>query len=219
MSFSGGVFNINTTGQPVVNGTVISASVFNALTADLATGLSTCLLKDGTQTVTANIPMSSFKFTGLAAGSTAGDSLRYEQLYSAAITPASINFGQTTLSNYTEGTWTPSLGGNTTYANQAGRYTRIGRLVFASYRVDVTTLGTGSASTISGLPFATGDDLSGGSVAYFTGIARSVTSLVCSSSSSSVIFSDLTAAATGINFNTSIFQNGAGVRGSVTYQV
>lgn len=55
MSFSGGVFSINTTGQPVVSGTTISASVFNALTADLATGLSTCMLKDGTQTATAGI--------------------------------------------------------------------------------------------------------------------------------------------------------------------
>ncbi len=56
MSFSGGVFSINTAGQPVVDGTVISASVFNALTADLATGLSTCVLKDGTQTTTAVVP-------------------------------------------------------------------------------------------------------------------------------------------------------------------
>lgn len=55
MSFSGGTFSINTTGQPVVSGTTISASVFNALTADLATGLSTCMLKDGTQTATAGI--------------------------------------------------------------------------------------------------------------------------------------------------------------------
>lgn len=55
MSFSGGVFSINTSGQPVVAGTTISASVFNALTADLATGLSTCMLKDGTQTATAGI--------------------------------------------------------------------------------------------------------------------------------------------------------------------
>ncbi len=55
MSFSGGTFSINTTGQPVVDGTTISTSVFNALTADLATGLSTCMLKDGTQTATAGI--------------------------------------------------------------------------------------------------------------------------------------------------------------------
>ena len=63
MSFSAGVFSINTAGQPVVTGTTISSSVFNALTADLATGLSTTVLKDGTQTITANIPMSGFKFT------------------------------------------------------------------------------------------------------------------------------------------------------------
>lgn len=84
MSFSSGTFSINSSGQPVVTGTVISSTAFNALTTDLATGLSTCVLKDGTQTITANIPMSSYKFTGLAAGSAAGDSVRYEQ------SPASI---------------------------------------------------------------------------------------------------------------------------------
>ena len=81
MSFSSGTFSINSSGQPVVTGTVISSTAFNALTADLATGLSTCVLKDGTQTLTANIPMGGFKFTGLAAGSAAGNSVRYEQAF------------------------------------------------------------------------------------------------------------------------------------------
>jgi len=91
MSFSGGVFSINTSGQPVVAGTTISASVFNALTADLATGLSTCVLKDGTQTITANIPMSTFKFTGLGAGSASTDSVRYGQLGMTLISTASAS--------------------------------------------------------------------------------------------------------------------------------
>jgi hypothetical protein len=57
MSYNGsGTFNINTTGQPVVAGTVISAATFNALTADLATGLTTALTKDGQTTATARIP-------------------------------------------------------------------------------------------------------------------------------------------------------------------
>lgn len=57
MSYNGsGTFVINTTGQPVVTGTVISASVFNALTADLATGLSTAITKDGQTATTARIP-------------------------------------------------------------------------------------------------------------------------------------------------------------------
>lgn len=80
MSYSAGVFSINSAGQPVVTGTVISSTTFNTLTADLATGLSTCLLKDGTQTVTANIPMSTYKFTGLGAASSAGEAIRYEQV-------------------------------------------------------------------------------------------------------------------------------------------
>lgn len=105
MSFNGsGTFNINTAGQPVVTGTVISSSVFNALTADLATGLSTCITKDGQTTVTANIPMNSFKFTGLAAGTAATDSVRLGQLQaggSTLITVAGTN-------TYT-GTMSPAL--------------------------------------------------------------------------------------------------------------
>ena len=84
MSFSAGVFSINSAGQPVVTGTTISSSTFNAFTADIGTGLSTCVLKDGTQTITANIPMSSFKLTGLAAGTVAGNSLRFDEIATQA---------------------------------------------------------------------------------------------------------------------------------------
>ena len=56
MSYNGsGTFNINTTGQPVVAGTVISSSAFNSLTSDLATGLTTAITKDGQTTTTARI--------------------------------------------------------------------------------------------------------------------------------------------------------------------
>jgi hypothetical protein len=57
MSYNGsGTFNINTTGQPVVAGTVITATAFNLLTADLATGLTTAITKDGQTATTARIP-------------------------------------------------------------------------------------------------------------------------------------------------------------------
>ena len=56
MSYNGsGTFTINTTGQPVVAGTVISSSSFNSLTNDLATGLTTAITKDGQTTTTARI--------------------------------------------------------------------------------------------------------------------------------------------------------------------
>jgi hypothetical protein len=83
MAYNGsGTFLINTAGQPVVAGTVISSTTFNSLTADLATGLSTVITKDGQTTVTANIPMASFKFTGLGVGSAAGDSATLSQVQS-----------------------------------------------------------------------------------------------------------------------------------------
>lgn len=57
MSYNGsGTFNINSTGQPVVTGTVISAATFNSLTADLGTGLTTAITKDGQTTATTIIP-------------------------------------------------------------------------------------------------------------------------------------------------------------------
>ena len=81
MSYNGsGTFVINSAGQPVVTGTVISSTAFNALTADLATGLSTALTKDGQTTPTANLPMGTFKFTGMGNGSAATDSANIAQV-------------------------------------------------------------------------------------------------------------------------------------------
>ena len=83
MSFNGsGTFQINTAGQPVVTGTVISSTAFNTLTADLATGLSTCITKDGQTTIAANLPMSGYKLTGLGNGSAATDSATVGQVQS-----------------------------------------------------------------------------------------------------------------------------------------
>ncbi len=85
MSFNGsGTFVINSTGQPVSANTLIEAFVFNAFTADVATGLSTAITKDGQTTVTANLPMAGYRLTGLGAGSANGHSLRYEQLFSTS---------------------------------------------------------------------------------------------------------------------------------------
>ena len=57
MSYNGsGTFQINTSGQPVVTGTIISSTAFNSLTADLATGLSTAITKDGQTATTVRIP-------------------------------------------------------------------------------------------------------------------------------------------------------------------
>lgn len=106
MSFNGsGVFNINTAGQPVVSGTVISATAFNALTADLATGLSTCLTKDGQTNPTANLPMANYKFTGMGAGSDATDSANLSQVQSTVVKLIGSVSGADTIT----GSMTPAL--------------------------------------------------------------------------------------------------------------
>ena len=87
MSYNGnGVFVINTAGQPVVTGTTISSTTFNNLTADLATGLTTALTKDGQSTPTANIGMGAFKITNLAAGTVASDAARLDQVQGGSAT-------------------------------------------------------------------------------------------------------------------------------------
>lgn len=83
MAFSNGTFSLYTPGNPVVTGTTIQSSWANNTLADIATGLTTCVLKDGSQTITANIPLSGFKLTGLGAATVAGDALRYEQLFTS----------------------------------------------------------------------------------------------------------------------------------------
>jgi hypothetical protein len=71
-----------------------------------------------------------------------------------------INLGDTTLSNYAEGTWTPALkfGGASvgmTYTTQTGKYTRVGNLVTVDVTLTLSAKGssTGTA-TITGFPFA-----------------------------------------------------------------
>lgn len=106
MSFNGsGVFNINTAGQPVVSGTVITATAFNLLTADLATGLSTCLTKDGQTNPTANLPMANYKFTGMGAGSDAADSANLSQVQSTVVKLIGSVSGTDTIT----GSMTPAL--------------------------------------------------------------------------------------------------------------
>ena len=105
MSYNGtGTFNINTAGQPVVTGTTITSTAFNLLTADLANGLTTALTKDGQTTPTANIPMGTFKITGLGAGTSATDAAQYGQLQTGATKIATVT-GTDTLT----GTLTPAL--------------------------------------------------------------------------------------------------------------
>lgn len=80
MAFNGsGTYNLPA-GNPVVTGTTISSTTTNTTFSDIATALTNCITRDGQSTPSANLPMNSKKLTGLAAGTSAGDSVRYEQV-------------------------------------------------------------------------------------------------------------------------------------------
>ena len=133
---------------------------------------------------------------------------------------ASSSTDANTLDEYEEGTWTPNVGGNTTYSSQVGTYVKIGRLVFANFSFAITTLGTGgSISQINGLPFTSGAASQNCSNLSFGGIAVSIVYGVYYMGSGGVVlnFSYLSAAATGLTNNPAIYQNGASMSGSIVY--
>lgn len=82
-----------------------------------------------------------------------------------------------TLDDYEEGTWTPSVGGTATYdASNAGTYTKVGNMCLLNARLRISSIGTGSTTTVSGLPFTGKSTVTGnfsGSCAYFLSLATS----------------------------------------------
>lgn len=124
-----------------------------------------------------------------------------------------------TLDDYEEGTWTPSLGGTATYTTQTGTYTKIGRLVVAQFNLDVATIGTGSNTLISGLPF-TPAAIGTGSVSEWQNIVSNSTFVGCyANTSAQIVMTNISAAGSNTSTGSAIFQNTARVRGVVMYHV
>ncbi len=133
-----------------------------------------------------------------------------------------------TLDDYEEGSWTPILHGatTTTYTEQGGVYTRIGRFVFFTGVIIVNSVGDGSTYIIGGLPFSasspgTTNLLPGGIlVQYHDTLATSVVefSADVTRGASTVLMRSKTAAAANPSTN-ALFQNSGRVNCSGFYQV
>jgi hypothetical protein len=129
-----------------------------------------------------------------------------------------------TLDDYEEGTWSPTLGGNATYSIQEGAYIKIGAFVYVVGILVVTTLGTGSATTITGLPFttATQSERYGGSIAYWGSIATNALNLLVFSNNNSttVQFAVVTSAGANLTTDTAgVWGNSAHIQFSLCYRV
>ena len=123
------------------------------------------------------------------------------------------------LDYYGEGTWTPSVGGDATYSVQNGRYTRVGRLVTATWDMTISVIGTGSTYIVSGLPFNSADSIgAGGSIIYYSSLATSPVLFAPTVGGGTVHIRSATSAATSPS-NHSILGNGSRIAGIVTYTV
>lgn len=188
---------------PVANGgtNASSASItaFNNITGYSASG--------ATGTTTTNLVFST------------SPTLVTPTLGAALATSIKFNSG-TVLNSYEEGTWTPSLGGSTTYYVQSAKYTKVGRTVTIQATLLVNLIGTGSISTITGLPFTSGAGINGCAVGYFTNSATLVTSLMpyIVANGTSIIMSGVTVAASAVTAPLTFFQNGTYLEISATYQ-
>ena len=158
MSYNGsGTFNINSAGQPVVSGTVISSTAFNALTSDLATGLTTALTKDGQTTPTANITLGGYKITNLAAGTAATDAVRFDQLTGASLPLITIAGTADAIT----GTITPSL---TAYTAGSVFSFVVGSTNTAAVTLNIDGLGVKSVTRTGSVALVAGDMVAGQAV-------------------------------------------------------
>lgn len=137
MPFSSGTFTpqYNWSNEAAA-GNPIDPTKFTAEEADIATGLSTCILKDGTQTVTADIPWNGKKITGLGTPTSAAD----------AATKGYVD-GQ-----FITGTYTGTLTGCTTSPTMGISYQRMGNLVILNIASGNTGTSNSNQMTITGAP-------------------------------------------------------------------
>jgi hypothetical protein len=132
----------------------------------------------------------------------------------------SSSIGGTTLNDYESGTWTPTVGGTATYSSQTGTYTKIGRFVCCEFDLLISSIGTGSVGSISGLPFTSTGTTNGkgGSVGYFSGLANNFVfvTLRIDSNSNTIGLANLTAANSVLSTSATL-QTNSRLLGSISY--
>ena len=151
-------------------------------------------------------------------------SARYKDLYLGGGLYVGGTGAANKLDDYEEGTWTPTLGGNTTYHAQVGKYTKIGNVVHVGAVIQANVLGTGSTTTVSGLPFTSsnaGAGYQGGDIGFYYFLANNVMSLDVQMGNNTTTcgFSGRSSAGNTITSTIAVFGNGARIDFSITYYV
>ena len=84
MSYDGnGQYDLPTPQYPAISGEIIRADYYNDILTDLASALSTVLVRDGQAAMTGNLPMGSKKITGMANGNDPQDAVTFLQVFTS----------------------------------------------------------------------------------------------------------------------------------------
>ena len=125
------------------------------------------------------------------------------------------------LDDYEEGTWTPSLGGNTAYTAQNGQYTKIGRCISIQGYLSINTIGTGSTTSITGLPIAANQPQPPSVIiSKWTNLSQDIYDLagvIPGSGGTQINATGITAATASNTENLAVFQNSTVMFFSCTY--
>lgn len=111
------------------------------------------------------------------------------------------------------GTWVPAVGGSATYTTQQGWYKIISNVLHFGGRLTINAIGTGSKTTVSGLPFNAGATYYGaGDIPFFASAVATFTrlGLTVAPSANSFVIRTLTAAAASTG-TADVFQNGTDI--------
>jgi hypothetical protein len=114
-------------------------------------------------------------------------------------------------------TWAPTLGGTSSLSVGTATYKKIGKLVSFETTFTVTSLGTGSAYVMTGIPF-TPVNTTAVSVGYFSGIASNAVSLYAYiDTAGNIVVGALSAAGVSVGVGGNIYANGTTMRIAGTY--
>ena len=127
------------------------------------------------------------------------------------------HLGHSDVPGYATGEWTPSVGGTATYDDQRGKFTKTGRLISISFNLTINSIGTGSTTVISGLPFVV-SDLPGTAALFWFGAANNFVYCIGEfvANSNTIVIRNATAATATLG-SSDFFMNGTNVRGSGIY--
>lgn len=137
-------------GQPVVAGTVISDTVFNTLTADIANEITNSMPRDGTAPPTANIPMGGFKFTGSGNGAATDDLTTIKNVQDSA-----VQYFTATGTDTITGALSPALASYV--AGQTFKFTSAGANTTTTVTLNINGLGAKSITKNGSTALSIGD--------------------------------------------------------------